>query len=112
MKHTAVRWHAARPREAERPCCGDQAVTRRSKMHSVRIGQGLAAALTISGLLLIAGMVGIGMAIQQRTLAPPQLDMWLGRSHIVASATHMPDCAPIARMSCPPDRTARRGADG
>jgi hypothetical protein len=57
------------------------------------LGQILAVAVVMSMTLLLAMLVGVGIAIQHRTLAPPELDVWLGRSHLVAYATHTPDYA-------------------
>src|SRR5262245_16022072 len=49
--------------------------------------------------ILVAGMViltmvpvFLGVAIQQRAIAPPQLDVRLGRLNLVAATTHALDC--------------------
>jgi hypothetical protein len=52
--------------------------------------------------LLVTSTVLFGVAIQRRAVAPPELDMRLGRLHLVAYATHTPDCARYL-TSCPPE---------
>ena len=49
--------------------------------------------------ILVAGMailvivpILLGIAIQQRTIAPSELDVSLGGLHLVGYVTHMPDC--------------------
>ena len=53
-------------------------------MHAVRLGQGLAAGVTFSVMLLMAGMVGLGVAREQRVIALLELDVRFGGSHVVA----------------------------
>ena len=70
-------------------------------MRSLHWGQCFAAAAVLS-LLLLAGLFGIGMAIQQRTIAPPPLDVQLGGVQLVAYTTHIPDCDPWNVTPCAP----------
>ncbi|HJZ48111.1 MAG TPA: hypothetical protein VKE41_13125 [Roseiflexaceae bacterium] len=63
-------------------------------------------ALLLCGLallvLLVAGVFGFGMAIQQRIIALPELDVRFSQAHLVAYRTHTPDCARYL-TSCPPE---------
>lgn len=42
--------------------------------------------------ILIIVPILLGIAIQQRTIAPPQVDVRLGGLHLVGYVTHTPDC--------------------
>src|SRR5262245_44321718 len=79
-------------------------------MHAVRFGQWPAAAVTLSVMLLVAGLFGLGVAIQQRAIVPPKLDAQLGGVYVVAYATHLPDCDRSV-TACPPEHIASRGHD-
>ena len=70
-------------------------------MKAGRLGQGLAAAVTLSVMLLMAGLFGFGVAVQRDVIAPPELDVRFGGSHVVAYVTHTPDCAPILTYCLP-----------
>jgi hypothetical protein len=41
---------------------------------------------------LLIGAVLLGIAIEQQTIAPPQLDVQLGKWQLMGHVTHMPDC--------------------
>ena len=69
------------------------------------LGQFLALAVVMTMTLLFATLAGVGIAIQHRTFAPRELDVWIGRSHIVTYTTHAPDCARYL-TSCPPEPLA------
>jgi hypothetical protein len=69
-------------------------------MRAVRLGQGLAAAVMLSVMLLVSGMLGLGVAIQRGALAPGKLDVRLGRMHLVTYETYTPECPPYP-TSCP-----------
>jgi hypothetical protein len=62
-------------------------------------------ALLLCGLallvLLVAGVFGFGIAIQQRIIALPELDVRFSQAHLVAYVTHTPDCAPILTYCLP-----------
>jgi len=79
-------------------------------MYSVRRGQRLATAVTLSVMLLMAGMFGLGTAIQQRIIAPSELDVRFSRAHLVAYTTHTPNCVRYL-TSCPPELIARVAQD-
>ena len=79
-------------------------------MHARHRGQSLAAVVTLSVLLLMAGMFGFGAAIQQRVIALPELDVRFGRSHVVAYTTRTPDCVRYL-TSCPPELIGRPTRD-
>src|SRR5262245_33670825 len=67
------------------------AVTRRSTMHSRRLGQSLAVAVTIS-LALLLGIALALAAIRQGAVVPPDLEVSLSGLHIVASITDPHEC--------------------
>jgi hypothetical protein len=69
------------------------------------LGQILAVAVVTSMTLLLVTLVGVGIAIQYRTIAPSELDVWFGGSHVVAYTTHTPDCVRYL-TSCPPELIA------
>ena len=62
----------------------------------------LAIILGAGMVLLVTSTVVFGVAIQRRAVAPPELDVRLGRSHLVAYATHTPECMRYI-TSCPPE---------
>ena len=74
------------------------ALTHRLKRHaaasiqSVSLRQVLAAILGAEMVILVIVPFLLGIAIKQRTLAPPQLDLQLGRLQLLAATTHTPDC--------------------
>jgi hypothetical protein len=63
-------------------------------MSSRDLGPSLAAAITLGLALLIAGVVGLGMAIQRGVLEPPNVDWQFGRVRITAYRTSTPECPP------------------
>ena len=65
----------------------------------------LVVAVVLSVTLLLATLVGVEIAIQHRTVAPPELDVRFGGSHVVAYTTHTPDCVRYL-TSCPPELIA------
>ena len=79
-------------------------------MKAGRLGQGLAAAVTLSVMLLMAGLFGFGVAVQPDVIAPLELDVRFGGSHVVAYTTHTPDCVRYL-TSCPPETIARPTQD-
>src|SRR5262245_4278482 len=85
-------------------------MNRRSKMKAGRLGQGLAAAVTLSVMLLMTGLFGCGVAVQRDVIAPPELGVRFGGSHVVAYTTHTPDCIRYL-TPCPPEPIARPTQD-
>jgi hypothetical protein len=73
-------------------------------MGSIRLRQGLAVAVTIQAALLVAGVFGLGLAIQQGAVEPPTVNLWHSGIGIVAYRTHYPDCPPYTQ--CPPQSVA------
>jgi hypothetical protein len=63
-------------------------------MHSIRLWQGLAVAVSISAALLVAGMFGLGLAIQHGVVEPPTWEIRQAQIRIAAYRTHYPDCPP------------------
>jgi hypothetical protein len=63
-------------------------------MRSVHLGPNLAAGITLGLALLIAGVVGLGMAFQRGVVEPPKVDWQLGSAHIMAYRTSAPECPP------------------
>jgi len=63
-------------------------------MRSRDLGPSLSTAITLGLALLIAGMFGLGMAIQRGVVEPPPVDWQLGRVHIasypIATHAHYP----------------------
>lgn len=72
-------------------------------VHAIRLGHALAAALAGSVLLLLVSGFGIGMAIQQRILAPRTLDVHLGAVEVVAYTSRRADCEPWYITPCQPE---------
>ncbi len=62
----------------------------------------LAIILGAGMVLLLTSTVVFGVAIQRRAIAPPELDVRFSRVHLVAYATHTPECAQFI-TSCPPE---------
>src|SRR5262245_57803447 len=67
-------------------------------MSPPRLGQSLAVAVALSLTLLLVGVLTLG-AIRLGVVVPPDLDVSLGRLHIVASITDPHECR-IA-LPCP-----------
>ena len=73
-------------------------------MQQIAIGRIFGSVVVALALLLVMAPVALAMAVQQRIVAPPRSDLWLGGVEIVAYSTHYPECPP--RMPCPPDSVA------
>jgi hypothetical protein len=58
----------------------------------VSVSQVLAAILVAGMVILVIVPLALGIAVQQRAIAPPQLDVRLGGLHLIAYTTHAPDC--------------------
>jgi hypothetical protein len=67
-------------------------------MRSLRLGQSLAVAVALSLTLLLVGVLTLG-AIRLGVVVPPDLDIWLGGIHIVASITDPHECR--LALPCP-----------
>ena len=67
--------------------------------------QNLAVAVTLSLMLLSAGVFGLGLAIQRGVVEPPILDLRHSGIGIAAYRTHYPDCPSYTQ--CPPQSVAR-----
>ena len=63
-----------------------------ASMQRVSRRQVLAAVLIAGMVIVVMVPLLLGIAIQQGAIAPPQLDVRLGGLHLIAYATHMPDC--------------------
>jgi hypothetical protein len=74
-------------------------------MQPVSLRQVLVAILGAGMVILVIVPILLGIAIQQRTIAPPQLDIQLGGLHLVAYATHTPVCDRYV-TPCPPELMA------
>ena len=68
-------------------------------MHAQRLGQRLAVAVALSLTLLIAGVIGLGVAIRHGDVVPPDLDVSLSGVRIVAYITRPIECRPY--LPCP-----------
>jgi hypothetical protein len=68
-------------------------------MHTQRLGQSLAVAVAFSLILLIVGVIGLGVAIQQSDDVLPDLDVSLSGLRIVAYTTNPHQCGPD--LLCP-----------
>ena len=68
-------------------------------MCSMRLGPSLAVVVTLSLTLLIAGVIGLGVAIGHGVVTPPDLDMHLGGLEIIAVTTGTSECSPYT--PCP-----------
>jgi len=68
-------------------------------MHSKHVGQSLAVAVTLSLALLIAGVSGFEVAIQQGVIALPDLDVQISGLRIVAYTTGTSECPPYPYCS-------------
>jgi len=60
----------------------------------MRLGPSLAVVITLSLTLLIAGVIGLGVAIRHGVVALPDLNMHLGGLEIVAVTTRTSECPP------------------
>jgi hypothetical protein len=76
-------------------------------MRGTGISAGIGATLIVS--MLIAGPLGLGLAIQHRIIAPPELDLRIDGFRILAvvtapahaaAATQSPPCAPSREVCC------------
>jgi hypothetical protein len=76
-----------------------------ASIRRAHLGAILASALGAGMALLVTAAVIFGFAIERNVIAPPELDMRLGRAHLVAHATHIPDCVRYL-TSCPPELIA------
>src|SRR5262245_27162384 len=65
-------------------------------MRSIDLRSSLNAAIVLGLALLIAGAVGLGMAIQRGVVEPPNMDWQLGRVHIAAYRTSASECPPYS----------------
>ena len=74
-------------------------------VRSTRRCQSLAVAVTLSLMLLSAGVFGLGLAIQRGVVEPPILDLRHSGIGIAAYRTHYPDCPSYTQ--CPPQSVAR-----
>ena len=63
-----------------------------ASMQRVSRGQVLAPSLVAAMVICVVVPLLLGIAIEQSALAPPQLDVRLGGLHLIAYATHPPDC--------------------
>jgi hypothetical protein len=73
-------------------------------MNHVRRARIVAIVVSAGMALLIASAVGLGVLIQRRVVAPPELDTRLGALHLKAFATNDPACANY--LLCAPDHIA------
>ena len=73
-------------------------------MHALHWRQCLAVTVALSLTLLIAGVVGLGAAVQEGVVAPPELDARLPAFHLKAFATNDPACATY--LLCAPEHFA------
>ena len=73
-------------------------------MRSIRVWQGLAIAVMIHAMLLVAGVVGLELVIQHRIVEPPTLYIRYSGIGIAAYRTHYPDCPTYTQ--CPPQSVA------
>ncbi|SRR6266545_7157801 len=82
-----------------------EASMRRAHLEAV-----LASSLGAGMVLLVTATVVFGLAIRRNVIAPPELDVRFGQAHLVANATHRPDCVRYL-TSCPPELIARVAQD-
>ena len=61
-------------------------------MLRVSLRQVLATILVAGIAILVIVPILLGIAMQQCTIAPLELDVWLDGLHLVGYVTHMPDC--------------------
>jgi len=73
-------------------------------MRAVLLKQRLPIAITMSLMLLVVGVLGLGVAIRRGQIVPPTLYVELGIVRIVGYTTHYPDCSPYSQ--CPPQSVA------
>ena len=76
----------------------------RGAMDSTSWCQWLTVAVTLSLVLLIAGVFGLGVAIGQSIVAPPTFDSRHILIRIAAYRTQYPECPPYTQ--CPPQSVA------
>ena len=65
-------------------------------MRSIHLGPILAAVLILGLALLIAGVLGLGMALERGVVEPPEVDWRLSIVHIAAHRTSSPECPPYS----------------
>jgi hypothetical protein len=89
-----------------------QSITRKTEasMRPAHLGAVLASALGAGMVLLVTATVVFGLAIQRNVIAPPELDVRLGRVRLVAYTTHTPNCVRFL-TSCPLELIARPTQD-
>ena len=63
-----------------------------ASVQRVSRGQVLAASLVAAMVICVVVPLLLGIAIEQRALAPPQLDVRLGGLHLIGYTTRAPDC--------------------
>jgi len=69
-------------------------------MHVLHLRQILAVAVTISLMLLIASVFGLGLGIRAGVIMLPPLELRHTTIHIAGYRTYYPECPPY--MLCPP----------
>ena len=73
-------------------------------MRAMRLEFSLAVVVILSLTLLIAGLIGLGMAVRKGMVVPPTLDLQYTLIRIAAYRTDYPDCPPTTL--CPPQSVA------
>ena len=73
-------------------------------MRAISLKQSLPVAITMSLMLLIVVVIGLGAAIRRGQIVPPTLNVELGVVRIVGHTTHYRDCPPYRQ--CPPQSVA------
>ena len=68
-------------------------------MHALHWKQSLAVTVALSLTLLMVGVVGLGAAVQDGDVVPPELDVSLRGLHIIAYMTDPIECQPY--WPCP-----------
>jgi hypothetical protein len=81
-----------------------------ASIRRAHLGTVLASALGAGMVLLVTATVVFGLAIRCNVIAPPELDVRLGRAHLVADTTYIPDCVRYL-TSCPPELIALPAQD-
>jgi len=79
-----------------------------ASVQHVSLSQVLITMLGAGMVTLVIVPVLLGIAIQQRTLAPPQLNVRLGGLHLLGYAAHTPDCP---QYPCRPERMGTPAQD-
>lgn len=73
-------------------------------MRAMRLEFSLAVVVILSLTLLIAGLIGLDMAVRKGMVVPPTLDVQYTLIRIAAYRTDYPDCPPTTL--CPPQSVA------